>query len=227
LPQKKFSKNLEKKKSFFSQSRDRVSRFSRLMNRVRVSRFVSLVAGFVLMLASGTIYLLPTYATDLRQALGLTQFEVGAIGAAMTAGTWVSLPGGLTLDRFGFRWTVLAGSCFLLIGYVALSLIVDGVLPNSVVLTAVFAYVVGMGSSFTYLSALKCTNSNFPVAVRGRAVGAMITAFGLSAGVFTLVSSVFFEGERTREVLSGYLLFLGFFLSAVAFVSLWAQRRPA
>jgi MFS family permease len=168
------------------------------------------------MLISGTIYLVPTYSGDLKQALGFDQSQINAVTTATSVGAWVSIPGGLFLDRFGFRLTAIVGGLLLFTGYMLLSLAVSRALPtDSAGVVALFTFLAGQGVGFTYMTGLKANASNFPDHLRGRAIGAMVTFFGLSSGVFTLISSGFF-GAHTQASLVAFLQFLAITLAVVA-----------
>lgn len=95
------------------------------MRTIVFNRWVSLAAGVYLMLISGTIYLVPTYANDLKQALQFDAKEMNFIQSMATAGAvgrsevdfflfhlaqWISIPGGLFLDKFGYRLTAIVGA---------------------------------------------------------------------------------------------------------------------
>jgi MFS family permease len=168
------------------------------------------------MLISGTIYLVPTYSGDLKQALGFDQSQINAVTTATSVGAWVSIPGGLFLDRFGFRLTAIVGGLLLFTGYMLLSLAVSRALPtDSAGVVALFTFLAGQGVGFTYMTGLKANASNFPDHLRGRAIGAMVTFFGLSSGVFTLISTGFF-GAHTQASLVAFLQFLAITLAVVA-----------
>jgi hypothetical protein len=62
------------------------------------------------MLISGTIYLVPTWANDLKQALGFDATQMNLIQTMASAGAWVSVLGGIFLDYFGYRLTALFGA---------------------------------------------------------------------------------------------------------------------
>jgi divalent metal cation (Fe/Co/Zn/Cd) transporter len=77
-----------------------------------------------------------------------------------------------------------------------------------------FAFLFGQGSGWTYSAALKANAANFPPEHRGKAVGSMVTFFGLSSGVFTILFTSFF-GHSSDELLA-YLRFLATTLASVA-----------
>lgn len=198
------------------------------LTRWRLSRWVSLSAGIWLMLISGTIYLVPVYSADLKQALGFDQSEINFVTTATSVGAWVSLPAGIFLDKFGFRLSALVGAVLLFSGYMLLSLAASGALPTrSSVVVALFTFIAGQGVGFTYMVGLKSNASNFPPELRGRAVGVLVTFFGLSSGVFGLVGNAFF-GDHTQEALVAFLQFLAVVLALVAVVGgLLSNHVPA
>ena len=198
------------------------------LTRWRLSRWVSLSAGIFLMLSSGTIYLVPVYSADLKQALWFDQSQINFVTTATSIGAWVSLPAGIFLDRFGFRLSALVGAVLLFSGYMLLSLAASGALPTrSSVVVALFTFIAGQGVGFTYMVGLKSNASNFPPELRGRAVGVLVTFFGLSSGVFGLVGNAFF-GDHTQESLVAFLQFLAVVLALVAVVGgLLSNHVPA
>jgi MFS family permease len=188
------------------------------LTRMRVNRWVSLEAGIWLMLISGSIYLVPVYSADLKQALGFDQTQINLVTTATSVGAWVSLPAGLFLDRFGFRLSALVGAVLLFAGYMLLSLAASGALPTrSAGVVALFTFIAGQGVGFTYMTSLKANASNFPPALRGRAVGVLVTFFGLSSGVFGLVGNAFF-GDHSVVAVVSFLQFLAVALALVAVV---------
>lgn len=65
-------------------------------------------------------------------------------------------------------------------------------LPNSSFLMCVYFFLVGIGSSGTYTSAMTTNIRNFPKRQHGFAVGVAVAAFGLSAFVFSALGKFFY-----------------------------------
>ena len=62
------------------------------------------------MLICGTIYLVPTWANDMKQALNYDAKQMNFVQTMAGAGAYVSVLGGIFLDYFGYRLTALFGA---------------------------------------------------------------------------------------------------------------------
>lgn len=179
--------------------------------------FLILFSSLFLQFAAGTVYLFGSYAGDLKATLGMTQSQVQLLGTLLNIGSWASFLGGLVLDRFGGKIVCLVGAILMFLGYFILYLAAAQIAAQTInfyALWAIFALIAGQGGSFFVILALKYQLQNFPPTDRGVVVGALQAAFGVAAGVFSLLQYTFFKNDVAK-----LLLFISLFgsLSGLAF----------
>lgn len=145
-----------------------------------------------------------SYAGDLKASLGMTQSQVQLLGTLLNIGTWASFLGGIVLDRFGGKIVCIVGAILMFGGYFILYLAAAQIAAqtlNFYALWAVFALIAGQGGSFFVILALKYQLQNFPPSDRGMVVGALQAAFGVAAGVFSLLQYTFFKNDVAKLLL--------------------------
>ena len=158
------------------------------------SKWLTLVLCQLVMLSSGTLYLFPVYSPALKRELDLTQEQVNFVGSAAHFGAFFSVFGGIFFDRFGSRATLTLGAALKFAGLTALAGTVSGWLPRSHGFAALCGYVYGTGCSTSLTAALGANYATFKDKnVHGRLVGLLLSFFGLSSGIFSLVYDVFFD----------------------------------
>ncbi|KAI8927412.1 major facilitator superfamily domain-containing protein [Entophlyctis helioformis] len=159
----------------------------------RLRKWTSFASTVLCMLCGGTLYLFGTYSSELRATLGYTQTQMNMIASAGGFGLYLSGPiVGAAVDKHGARRIVLAASVLLWAGYTGMAWTLSGAVPwTNFGVTAFFYMLVGLGSSGCYNSALKTNIQNFEPKDHGFAVGVSVSAFGLSALVFSSISRAF------------------------------------
>lgn len=178
-------------------------------------RMVALVASVFISLASGTPYLYGVYAPQLIQRIGLTTSDSAVIALASNLGSGVGgLPSGVFIDRYGPQLSVLMGSCFIMLGYFGLFKIYEHAVSNLLLISITMVFI-GFGCITSYFATLKAAQANFPNH-RGAAGAAPVSAYGLSAIVFSIIASLFFKNNT-----GGLLNFLSLFCGLVAFIGSW------
>lgn len=115
----------------------------------------------------------------------------------------MGIPAGILIDNYGPRVGVLVGGAAIAAGYFPIHAAYDaGPGVTSVAALSFFCFLTGLGSCTAFSAAIKTSTYNWPLH-RGTATAFPLSAFGLSAFVFTTIANVAF-GEST----SGYLLLL-------------------
>ncbi len=179
-------------------------------HRLYASKWLTLVLCECVMLSSGTLYTFPIFSPALKRELALTQEEVNSVGSAAHFGAFFSVLGGLFFDAYGPRATLALGGALKLGGLSMMAGVITGSLPRSRALAAACGYVFGTGCS-TSLTA--CLGANYATfrdrAVHGRLVGLLLSFFGLSSGVFSLIYDVFFSDPTS------FVRFLALFAGGV------------
>lgn len=111
------------------------------------------------------------------------------------------IPIGVLIDSRGPRWGVLLGSICLACGYFPLySAYVKGAGSMSVSALSFFGFLTGVGSCSAFSGCLKVCATNWPHH-RGTATAFPLSAFGLSAFAFTLISGFAFPDNTANYLL--------------------------
>lgn len=162
-----------------------------------------MVGGLFLMAISGTVYLFPVYSEELGNVLGFSESQMQTIGTLINAGTWFGVVVGMyydvAMDRLtgsvGPRLVAFTGAGFLVLGYGGVYMASIHAFRPHYLVVGMLGFLMGQGSSCTYVAALNTNCTNFKPEDRGKVVGILVCFFGLSAGVFALVYKAFFRGN--------------------------------
>ncbi|KAI8808444.1 major facilitator superfamily domain-containing protein [Cladochytrium replicatum] len=160
-----------------------------------VARAVSFVLSLLSMITAGTIYLFSLYSTSVSQKLSYNQTQAAIIASCGGYGLYLSGPlAGALADSVGPRIVLRFSAVLLFAGYTLMGLAYD---RWSFVRTewwafAAYFFLVGLGSSGAYNSALATNMRNFEKKHHGFAVGFSVAFVGLSAFIFSLFSPFFY-----------------------------------
>jgi hypothetical protein len=130
----------------------------------------------------------------------------------------LGVPVGLFVDHKGPRPAVLAGAILMGLGYFPFRASYDNA-TGSVPLMCFFAFLTGFGGCMAFAAAVKTSALNWPHH-RGTATAFPLAAFGLSAFFFSVMGSVFFNGNTSNFLMllaagTSGMTFLGFFFLRV------------
>lgn len=185
------------------------------------SKWLTLVLCEAVMMSSGTLYLFPVYSPTLKRTLDLTQEQLNFVGSAAHLGAFFSLFGGLFFDAFGARATLALGGSLKLAGLGSLYGILAGFAPQSHIFAAFCAWVFGTGCSTSLTAALGANYATFKDrAMHGRLVGLLLSFFGLSSGILSLLYDVFFTDP------AAFVLFLALLAGGVDLCASSAVGAP-
>ncbi|KAF8423119.1 major facilitator superfamily domain-containing protein [Tirmania nivea] len=189
-------------------------------DKLRTARIVSVVASTAVALSCGTNYVYSAYAPQLAERLHLTTTESNWIGTFGNLGMYLSgIPAGMLVDSKGPRPAIMIGAVSLFVGYYPIYLaFVSGKGSMSVAALCFFAGISGMGSCCAFNASMKAAVLNFP-SHRGTASALPLSAFGLSAFFFSLLSSTLFPGDT-----ASFLLLLAIATSSIVFISFFFLR---
>lgn len=189
-------------------------------DKLKTARIVSIVASTAVALSCGTNYTYSAYAPQLAEQLHLTTTESNWIGTFGNLGMYLSgIPAGILVDSKGPRPAIMIGAVSLFVGYYPIYLaFVGGKGSMSVAALCFFSGITGMGSCCAFNAAMKAAVLNFP-SHRGTASALPLSAFGLSAFFFSLVSSTLFPGNT-----ASFLLLLAISTSSIIFISFFFLR---
>lgn len=174
-------------------------------------RLVALCSLVFVALAAGSTYLYGFYLPQLISQCGLNASDSALIALACNAGLSLGgFPAGILIDRRGPRECIILGSVCILTGYYLIYRICESQASN--LLGLCFSNILtGFGCIILYFATLKAAQSNFPNH-RGAAGAFPVSAYGLSATVFSALGASFFVNNT-----GGFLLFLCLFSGLVVF----------
>ncbi|KAF2456923.1 major facilitator superfamily domain-containing protein [Lineolata rhizophorae] len=166
------------------------------------TRVVSVVAATTISLACGTNYAYSAWGPQFAERMKLSATQSNLIGAAGNVGMYASgIPVGLLVDSKGPTPSVLLGSIALGAGYFPIKKAFDGGAGSmSVSLLCFLSFLTGMGSCASFSASIKTSALNWPHH-RGTATGLPLSAFGLSALFFTLISRLAFPDDTSNLLL--------------------------
>ena len=180
--------------------------------------------------------LLGFFGRVVSRALGYSNLQKNIIASAGGFGHYLSGPIiGKLVDKFGSKHLVLIAALLFWTGYTFMSFTLNGyILFTSFRFVAFYYFLVGLGASCCQNACLKLNVMNFDEKSHGFAVGVSVSASGLSALIFSILSRLFYIPHRvshdssrliTREALStdssmqldvvSFLFFLGIVTGAI------------
>eukprot|EP00457_Paulinella_chromatophora_P004556 gb/GEZN01004568.1/.p1 GENE.gb/GEZN01004568.1/~~gb/GEZN01004568.1/.p1 ORF type:complete len:542 (+),score=48.73 gb/GEZN01004568.1/:180-1805(+) len=158
--------------------------------------------------ACATIFITPLYAPSLEAWVGLSYQSFQLWAAILDGAALFAMPASFCLSKFGLRACGAMAGCFDLAGYSLLSLVASHRLTSPSLLY-VAAILMGQGSIFSVMLTLQYAGSVFAAKDRGKILGVLMTAFGLSGGIFTACFKFFWRGVMTTNAFffCGLLMF--------------------
>ncbi|KAI5785085.1 major facilitator superfamily domain-containing protein [Peziza echinospora] len=189
-------------------------------DKLKNARIVSLIASTLVALSCGTNYVYSAYAPQLAERLQLSATQSGLIGTFGNLGMYLSgIPAGILVDSKGPRLATFIGALALFCGYYPIyRAYLAGPGSMSVVTLCFFSTITGAGSCCGFGAAMKAAALNFP-SHRGTATALPLSAFGLSAFFFSILSSTLFPGNT-----GSFLLLLSVGTSSIVFVAFFFLR---
>lgn len=174
----------------------------------------SLGACTLLGLICGTLYLYSSYGPGLTSRLGYSGAQSSLVAFSGSLGVSLAgIPASPVIDSKGFTVPVLAGGLAIGVGFLGLR---DQYVRDyaSLGLSVVFMGLVGCGAAFINSSIIKCAAILYP-SHRGVATSFPVSAYGLSAFVFSSLNLIFFQDN-----LVAFVSFLGYGALAITGLSL-------
>ena len=147
-------------------------------------------------------YAYSAWGPQLAERLKLSATESNLIGAAGNVGMYASgIPFGHLVDTRGPRPGAVLGAILLGAGYFPIKKAYDdGAGSMSVPTVCFLSFLTGCGSCTAFQAAIKVAALNWP-AHRGTATAFPLSAFGLSALFFTLLSGLAFPDDTSKLLL--------------------------
>ncbi|MFT3952364.1 MAG: OFA family MFS transporter [Oscillospiraceae bacterium] len=155
--------------------------------KINKNRYVVLVAGMLIQLFAGIIYMWSVFKGPVLEFLKVSKDDAKSFGS-MTSSVMLAsfvigiMVGGKIQDKIGPRIVVISGSSLIGLGMLATWLFIDPSRPSLIHLT--YGVLGGIGVGFVYTTAVSVVQKWF-ADKRGFATGMMVSAFGFSLVVFT------------------------------------------
>eukprot|EP01100_Stratorugosa_tubuloviscum_P008143 TRINITY_DN3391_c0_g2_i2.p1 TRINITY_DN3391_c0_g2~~TRINITY_DN3391_c0_g2_i2.p1 ORF type:complete len:551 (+),score=200.74 TRINITY_DN3391_c0_g2_i2:22-1674(+) len=190
-----------------------------LINR-KTGIWICLIASCLIATCSGSVYSFSLTSQFYKSEFGYSQKELNVVANLGNLGVFLSITGGLIIDRFGVSVATIMGSFLTLTGLILQYLLLCGKVSNSYIVNGVFQFITQQGSSWAGLSAVSASVYNFAAVDQGKAVGIVKGYVGLSASVITQFYVCFFGGAEPKPEFTNvqnFTLFLAIFLASVTF----------
>ncbi|KAK7689988.1 hypothetical protein QCA50_006630 [Cerrena zonata] len=171
------------------------------------SLFISLLVA----LASGTNYAFSAYGPQLASRLHLTHTRLNVISISGTIGVYGTAPFmGKLVDAKGPRPLLAIAFFSLLIGYSGVRHFYARGLPEGTTdlsnwvfgTLMVCGFLTGIGANGGIMSAMNATAKSFPDRARATTTGLVLSMFGLSAFIFSIIGHTLFPGDTASLLLT-------------------------
>lgn len=168
---------------------------------IHFSRWQSFAGVCLYVSVAGTTYAFGVYSNLLKSELGFTQGGLDIIASVGNTGLYMSLIGGILLDRYGLHFVVFLGGFLIFIGFLYIWLAVEGYVPADILSVSIFFFLSQFGVCCHISSAVTSAVRLFPSEVRGSAVGLAKGYFGLSSAVLSDFSGGYFSKSKAYFIL--------------------------
>ena len=192
---------LEPTSSARAASTVQTSEFRRYLSSMHFSRWQSFAGVCLYVSMAGTTYAFGIYSDLLKTNLGFSQGGLDVIASVGNTGLYMSLLGGMLLDRYGLHFVIYLGGFFIFIGFLYIWLAVEGYVPADISSVSVFFFLSQFGVCCHISSAVTMAIRLFPPEVRGSAVGLAKGYFGLSSAVLSDFSGGYFSNSKSYFIL--------------------------
>ncbi|XP_060069217.1 uncharacterized protein LOC132549310 [Ylistrum balloti] len=152
-----------------------------------VMKWVGLAVGCTAKFVSGSLFVFNSYEDALKSTFNFTAKEVQLQSSLLSVGLGMGFLPGMFYDRFGPQWCSGVGLVLSLAAYLLLWSTTRNISLYSSYswLMAIYFFLCGLGSMFTYIVALNTNAINFHPKHRGKIVGILSASFAGSPSVFS------------------------------------------
>ncbi len=190
--------------------------------------FASLVVGFVSMLAGGALYTFSLVGPSFHETFELTALQLNLMGAFGQIGAAAaSFPAGILMDGVGPVIPLAISGCCMFLGYFLLFLLLRGSIAYDFGGLIMSYFCVGIGCQLTTIAILTANLRNFRSQWRGRILGTMGLAVGVSAAFFGLFFKLAFSQSPATFLFFLSLINLGLNALGAAVVSTPREKMSA
>mmetsp|Transcript_82801 Transcript_82801/g.182017 ORF Transcript_82801/g.182017 Transcript_82801/m.182017 type:complete len:583 (-) Transcript_82801:174-1922(-) len=181
-----------------------------------LDRATSFWSAVTMLSSTCTLAIVGQWTGQLREwRPSIRRAHTATIVTALDIGCFLAFIPGMVYDRMGVKAVGYAGAVFSLVGYLGIYAIIKLSDEPSIVSLMGFAFIVGQGSIWQVIAALNATTGNFERHDRGKAVGLIMTAFGLAAGIIGSLG-LLLEGREPRPEI---LLYIGTSMAVIGGIS--------
>jgi MFS family permease len=171
------------------------------LRSIHFSRWQSFSGICMYVSVAGTTYAFGVYSGLLKSNLGFSQSGIEIIASVGNTGLYLSLVGGILLDRFGLHFVVYLGGFLIFIGFFYIWLAVEGYMPADIISISVFFFLSQFGVCCHISSAVTSAVKLFPSEARGSVVGLAKGYFGMSSAVLSDFSGGYFSNAKAYFIL--------------------------
>ncbi|KAH3704436.1 uncharacterized protein LOC127860954 [Dreissena polymorpha] len=206
---------------------------SRLLTLKLLCLFIGCLAKFT----TGSLFVFNVYQNAIKDTFNYTQQEVELMSSMLNMGLGIGFLPGMFFDRFGPQLTSFVG---LLVSVSAYMLIWSTTryvhfYSSNAWLMAIYFFICGLGSVFTYMVALNTNVINFNPKYSGMIVGILNAFFAGSPSIYaTIYYNVFTHGDSTvtsNQDYPGFMLMFAISFAVVdilciIFMKLYPDENP-
>lgn len=179
------------------------------------NHWLILLSSVPVALSCGTLFAYSVYSTQLAERCNLSTSQSSNLNISTVIGSAIGgLIGGLVTDVYGTQLPMLLSCLCIFLGYHWLYVLYLAGADSSTVALISTMFLIGIGSSAGYFSAIKAVTIEFPN-YKGTAQSITIASFAISALIHLFISSRVFDGDvagflNYLHTSCGIMLFLGF-----------------
>ncbi|XP_033746391.1 uncharacterized protein LOC117331670 [Pecten maximus] len=154
-----------------------------------VMKWIGLVIGCSAKFVSGSLFVFNAYQDALKSTFNFTAKEVQLQSSFLNVGLGIGFLPGMFYDRFGPQWCSAVGLVLSLSAYLLIWSTTRYIrfYSSHSWLMAIYFFLCGIGSVFTYMVALNTNALNFHPKHRGKIVGILNAFFAGSPSVFSAI----------------------------------------
>lgn len=179
------------------------------------NHWLILLSSIPVALACGTLFAYSVYSTQLAENCNLSTSQASNLNISTVVGSAIGgLIGGLVTDVYGTQLPMLLSCLCIFLGYHWLYQLFMAGADSSMIALISTMFLIGIGSSAGYFSAIKAVTMEFPN-YKGTAQSITIASFAISALIHLFIASHIFDGDVGRflnylHTSCGAMLFVGF-----------------
>ena len=172
-----------------------------LWQSIHFTRWQSFAGVCLYVSMAGTTYAFGVYSELLRTNLGFSQGGLDVVASVGNTGLYLSIIGGLILEKYGLQFVVYFGGLLIFVGFFYIWLAVEGYVPADIASVSIFFFISQFGVCCHVSSAVTTSVRLFPPESRGSAVGLVKGYFGLSSAVLSDFAGGYFHNAKAYFIL--------------------------